>query len=53
MNQKRPALKAFRVAHFPKALKKSICLFGFAKWYKGHLRQLALVVLERISSEAR
>gem|GEM_PF-1855507 len=29
----RPALIAFRVAHFPKASKKNICLFGFAKWY--------------------
>jgi len=33
LSRKRPALKAFRVAHFPKALKKNICLFGFAKWY--------------------
>jgi hypothetical protein len=28
LSRKGPALKAFRVAHFPKALKKNISLFG-------------------------
>jgi hypothetical protein len=33
LSRKRPALIVFREAHFPKASKKNICLFGFAKWY--------------------